>query len=612
MTSDAQLLRNYADSRSEDAFAELVRRHLNLVYSAALRRVNGDAHLAQDVTQSVFTDLARKAALLSRRPVLTGWLYTSAHFAATKAVRAESRRRSREQEAQTMNTLLTEAANSPDWPRLQSILDEAMHELREADREAILLRFFENRQHGDIGARLGVSENTARMRIERALAKLRAHLVRRGLTTTTGALSAAISANAVQLAPAGLAATVTSGSLAGAAGGTTAFTVLKIMSMSKLQIGVTALVLAGVATTLVLQRQSQAALRGENSLLRKEIGQLETDNAMLADRVGQMKRMSIPTLPAPSIQNPASTPLPEENTQATNLFARFNDKQPKLKPEQVEGYLRANGRNAASLLAAYRTTKEDALLAEAMQKYPNDPQVAFEAVFKKDVSPAERSQWLEALKKSDPGNSLPNYLSALDDFRAGQRDQAMKELIEASGKSEFRDYTVDRMQDDEEAYLAAGYSVAEAKTIPSSQLLLPQLKQVKELGLALADVAKSYRQAGDETSAQAALEMAANLGQRYGNTPGETEISWMVGMAVERIALGAMDPRSPYGNGGQTVQDRLDQLNQKKEELKALNQQLEPLLPTLSDQDWISYKDRWRAFGEESAARWVVNKYGQK
>src|SRR5215471_3752961 len=201
MTSDAQLLRSYADSRSEDAFAELVRRHLNVVYSTALRRVNGDAHLAQDVTQSVFTDLARKAASLSHRPVLTGWLYTSAHFAAAKAVRAESRRRTREQEAQTMNTLLTEAADTSDWPRLQSILEEAMHELKEAEREAILLRFFENRQHGDIGARLGVSENTARMRIERALAKLRAHLVRRGLTTTTGALSAAISANAVQLAP---------------------------------------------------------------------------------------------------------------------------------------------------------------------------------------------------------------------------------------------------------------------------------------------------------------------------------------------------------------------------------------------------------------------------
>ena len=247
-----------------------------------------------------------------------------------------------------------------------------------------------------------------------------------------------------------------------------------------------------------------------------------------------------------------------------------------------------------------------------MRKFPNDPQVAFEAAFKKDASSEERHQWLEALKKSDPENSLPDYLSALDYFKAGQTDQAVRELISASGKKQFHDYTLDRVQDDEEAYLAAGYSAAEAKTIPSSQLLLPQLQQLKSLGLTLADLAKSYQQSGDEASAQAALQMAANLGQRYKSTPGETEVSWLVGMAVEGIALNAMDPNSPYGSDGQTVRDRLNQLNQKKAELKELNAQLEPLLPNLSDQDWISYKDRWRVFGEESAIRWVVNKYGQK
>ena len=192
-----------------------------------------------------------------------------------------------------------------------------------------------------------------------------------------------------------------------------------------------------------------------------------------------------------------------------------------------------------------------------MRKFPNDPQVAFEAAFKKDASSEERHQWLEALKKSDPGNSLPNYLSALDHFKSGQTDQAVQELIAASGKQQFQDYTLDRMQDDEEAYLAAGYSAAEAKTIPGSQLLLPQLKQVKDVGLSLVDLAKSYRQVGDETSAQAALQMAANLGQRYKSTPGETEVSWLVGMAVEGIALNAMDPNSPYGSDGQTVRESL-------------------------------------------------------
>ena len=127
------------------------------------------------------------------------------------------------------------------------------------------------------------------------------------------------------------------------------------------------------------------------------------------------------------------------------------------------------------------------------------------------------------------------------------------------------------------------------------------------------DLANSYRQAGDQVSAQAALQMAANLGQRYGNTVvGETEISRLVGMAVERNALNAMDPNSPYDGGGQTVKDRLDYLAQQSGQLRKTAQQMEALQPMISDQDWISYKDRWRVFGEEAAAKWLINKYGQK
>src|SRR5215469_4014083 len=96
MTPDCELLREFARTNSEDAFAELVKRHLNLVYSAALRQVNGDAHLAKDIAQTVFTDLARKARSLAGRENLSGWLYTSTHFAAAKIIRGESRRRDRE------------------------------------------------------------------------------------------------------------------------------------------------------------------------------------------------------------------------------------------------------------------------------------------------------------------------------------------------------------------------------------------------------------------------------------------------------------------------------------------------------------------------------------
>ncbi len=141
MSEDAELLRRYAEDRSEEAFAELVRRHLNLVYFAALRQVGGDAHRAKDVTQVVFTDLARKAAALSRHAVLTGWLYTSTHYAAAKAVRTEQRRQTHEQEAQTMNEILQDATPATDWDRLRPVLDDVMLQLNEPDREAVLLRF---------------------------------------------------------------------------------------------------------------------------------------------------------------------------------------------------------------------------------------------------------------------------------------------------------------------------------------------------------------------------------------------------------------------------------------------------------------------------------------
>src|SRR6266404_4729488 len=172
MADDGALLRAYARSGSEDAFAELVQRHLALVYSTALRNVGGDVHLARDVSQTVFFDLARKAASLSNRPVLTGWLYTSTCFAAAKAVRAERRRQAREQEAQSMQEQMSSADQDPDWDSIRPVLDSIMSELRDPDREALLLRFFERRSLAELGDKLGLNENAARKRVERALQRL--------------------------------------------------------------------------------------------------------------------------------------------------------------------------------------------------------------------------------------------------------------------------------------------------------------------------------------------------------------------------------------------------------------------------------------------------------
>src|SRR5688500_9846793 len=152
-TPDSTLFRRYLDHRDEHAFAELVQRYVNLVYFAALRQIGGNTALAEEITQSVFTDLARKAVPLSKRPSLAGWLYTSTRFAATKVARSERRRRSREQEACVIQQIEDQSDDAQvEWERLRPSIDHALHTLGETDRDAIFLRFFENRPFAEIGA----------------------------------------------------------------------------------------------------------------------------------------------------------------------------------------------------------------------------------------------------------------------------------------------------------------------------------------------------------------------------------------------------------------------------------------------------------------------------
>lgn len=286
MPTDAELLRRYADEKSEAAFAELVGRQVNLVYAVALRQCGGDAHLAEDVTQRVFTDLARKARQLSGYAVLGGWLYRSAQFDASDVVRAERRRRAREQEASTMQEILSDhpPAGTADWQKLAPVLDEAIGELSERDRDAVVLRFFEGKPFAEIGAALRLTEDAARMRVERALDKLHGALRRRGIASSTAALGVAL-AGPAGAAPAGLAASVTGAALAGSAAVTGAGVIAIFMSMTKLQVGISAALLLAGGTGLVVQTRANAELRDEVAGLRQEneaIAPLRAENIRLA------------------------------------------------------------------------------------------------------------------------------------------------------------------------------------------------------------------------------------------------------------------------------------------------------------------------------------------
>lgn len=284
MIDDAELLRRYAKDCSEDAFTELVRRHLNLVYGAALRRAGGDAHRAADVAQLVFTELARKAASLQEHAVLTGWLYATTRNKAIDTIRTEQRRQNREREAQIMHEPIAADATEVDWDRLRPVLDNVLDDLSDEDREAVLLRFFRELSFSEIGATLRVSEDAARMRVTRSLEKLRAALARRGMTSTTAALAVALASQVGMAAPAGLVATVTTAALTGAAvvGGSTGM--VTFMGMTKLGLGLATVVLAAGTLGLVRQHETNETLRTEIAELHQqnqELNRLRVENALL-------------------------------------------------------------------------------------------------------------------------------------------------------------------------------------------------------------------------------------------------------------------------------------------------------------------------------------------
>lgn len=293
MIDEAELLRRYAEEGSEASFAELVRRNLDIMYGVALRHV-GDGHRAQDIVQSVFIDLARKARSLHRHPALLSWLFTSTRFAARKSIRSEMRRQIHEREALAMELSNDHA---PDWEHLRPLLDEALDTLGERDREIVLLRYFRGLSFADVAASLRVNEGAARMRIDRALDRLNRILATRGINSTAAALGVALAAQPVVAAPAALgpsivSAAASSGVAAGGLGAAVTF-----FAMNKLSVAAGALLLTVLATAVVEVHANFAlraalasapatdtgALTREHHALEAEVAKLNTDGAARSD-----------------------------------------------------------------------------------------------------------------------------------------------------------------------------------------------------------------------------------------------------------------------------------------------------------------------------------------
>ena len=391
MIEDTELLRRYAEEHSEAAFTELVQRRLGLVYAVALRQTGGDAHRAQDIAQTVFTNLARKASSLARQPVLAGWLYRSAQFAASDAMRAERRRQVREQEAHIMNEISSEDRSAGDWDKLRPDLDQVLSELDESDRDALVLRFFDDRPLVDVGAKLNLTENAARMRVQRALEKVRALLARRGVRSTTAALAGVLTGQAGMAAPAAIVASVSSAALAGAASGgalVSATEIFKIMSTTKTITAAAIVALVGLAgyEFAVIQR-----LKASAASLDRERGQMARDIAALKSEIEAAKASRA----APSIRSVVgvtsskSSDQREHGSTAAPLTMPSNSADSQRRASRLS----PNENRALTVALAMKTAMDAYHAAHSGQEPPN-----LKALIPYFATPQEGADYVEYLE----------------------------------------------------------------------------------------------------------------------------------------------------------------------------------------------------------------------
>jgi RNA polymerase sigma factor (sigma-70 family) len=275
---DWELLRAYSDGGSEEAFATLTSRYVDLVYSAALRQC-GDAEEARDVTQAVFLILARKGTGLRKGTILSGWLYRTARYVALEAMRSQTRRKRREDAVALMNNE-TEPTAEELWKEVAPRIDAAMERLNESDRAAVLLRFFHGRSLCELAKALGVTEDAAKKRVARALERLRQQLRREGLTSSSSLLAAALAAYAVQSAPATMGAVVST-AVAGSVASAEILSkgAIQMIALTKFKTTVAcvaAMALAAGTATVTIQGNRVAE---ENARLQAQVNRARTDAA---------------------------------------------------------------------------------------------------------------------------------------------------------------------------------------------------------------------------------------------------------------------------------------------------------------------------------------------
>ncbi len=444
--ADSELLQSYARDHSELAFRDLVARYIDLVYATALRVAGGDGHLAQDVTQSVFIHLARKAGSLPQNVVLAGWLHRHAWFTAANAVRTERRRRQREQIATELRA--TADNEEAPWEHIAAHLDESLDELPPDDRNAVVLRFLDRQDFRAIGATLGVSDDAAQKRVSRALDKLRSALDRRGAKISAVALASLLTAKSVTAAPAGLVATVSTASLAAATtvgAATVLTTTTKGVLMTKLQLTVTGLLLvAGASIPLAVQHQSISRLRAENQQLQTQssdagklaleqadqLSSLKAENRRLSNMVGNAGQLT-------AVNQAAALELLDLRGQVTHLQALTNARPAAPPPgNSIADLMKRPGmKEILDQTYTQMIDKEYGPLIAQLQLSTNQA-AAFKQILKDEMLAAADES--EVLFSGDAAK-IRDAAAATESKIAGPEEQ-VRQLLGDANFTQYRDY----------------------------------------------------------------------------------------------------------------------------------------------------------------------------